>query len=176
MTKNPIQSPGELIAQALSDEKLMDETEKIIKKIFDGEPVNKNPLETIPEPEMRLFYINGQAFRTIDELMEYCQKNSISNKNLIILDYFKELASRKDVIRKQSTTNTQLLVAADEHGYGIYNNERSIYRGTFIWEYYYGNIRELYRMFRDKGIVFEKDIYKEIDERWAHIMELQTKR
>ncbi len=60
--------------------------------------------------------------------------------------------------------------AVDEDGYGMYNNERSIYRGEFIWEFNYGQIREFYTPFRERGIVFENDIYAKADDRMQRIL------
>ena len=52
-----------------------------------------------------------------------------------------------------------------EYGYVIYNNKRSIYRGEFVWEYNYGGLNSAYKAFRDRGIVFEDDVYLKSDER-----------
>lgn len=58
-----------------------------------------------------------------------------------------------------------LYTAVDEDGYEILNENRTINCGEFIWEYNHGSIRELYKPFKDKGIIFENDVYGKIDER-----------
>lgn len=45
-------------------------------------------------------------------------------------------------------------VAVDDAGYGIYNEERSIYSEKFILEYNYDSIEDIYSVFRERGIVF----------------------
>jgi len=62
--------------------------------------------------------------------------------------------------------------AVDENGYGIYNFERSVYWGKFTWEYCHGSIRELYKPFRDRGIVFENDIYVKQDGKNKQLLRL----
>ena len=60
----------------------------------------------------------------------------------------------------------------DDDGYGIYNHKRSACTGEFFWKYNYGNISELYDAFRDRGIVFENDIYADINERNQQILRM----
>ena len=147
------------------------ENNKAIKRFYDdGEPVNKNPLTDIPNSDMRVYCINGNYFESIDELLKYCRDNNKSTKGLMILDYYRNLAGKSDVIKKQDSHTNILYTAVDEYSYGIYSNERSIYRGEFTWEYRYGSIRDLYEPFRDKGVVFENDIYAKLDEQMRLIL------
>ena len=53
--------------------------------------------------------------------------------------------------------------AVDRYGYGMYNHKRSVYCGRFVWEYHYGSIRDIYKPFKERGLVLEEDIYGEID-------------
>lgn len=92
------------------------------------------------------------------------------NKPTLVLVHNKTLAGRSDVISKSNSEISMLYTAVDEDGYGLYNNKRSIYCGEFIWEYNYGSIRELYKPFKEKGIVFENDVYGKIDESNQHIL------
>lgn len=123
--------------------------------MIDGESVNINPLSNIPIPDMRLYFVDDNCFKSIDELLMYCRWNKKSTERLNILDYYRNLAGRSDVIRKSNSHSSMLYSAVDENGYGIYNNKRSVYRGEFIWEYNYGSIRELYRPFKEKGIILK---------------------
>ncbi len=153
----------------LLDEK-PDKTCSLLAKMIDGEPVNINPLSNIPIPDMRLYFVDDNYFKSIDELLMYCRWNKKSTERLNVLDYYRNLAGRSDVIRKSNSQSSMLYTAVDENGYGIYNNKRSVYRGEFIWEYNYGSIRELYEPFKEKGIIFEEDIYGKIDETHQHIL------
>lgn len=167
-----ITSAAEALSNAFQDKDFVKENSKLLAKLCDGEAVNKNPLPIIPSPEMRLFFVDSNYFESIDELLEYCRINNKSTEKLNILDYYRQLAGRSDVIRKSNSDSDTLMLytAVDEDGYGIYNNKRSIYRGKYTWEYNHGNIKKLYQPFRDKGIVFENDIYKKIEEKNEYIL------
>ena len=136
-----------------------------IVKMIDGEPKNINPITEQPESKMRLYEIYGLYFDNKEELEMYCQEHDLSSERFTIYDYLGNFAGRTDVIR---TVNHQgrimYLTAVDPDGYGMYNHKRSVYRGEFIWEYHHGQIREYYKSFRERGIVFYDDIYAKIDE------------
>lgn len=123
--------------QALQDGKSMDRSILLLKEMTDGISFNKNPLTEIENPEMRLYGIGEVYFNSLEELKNYCQSENISIKNMKVLDYFRNFASRNDVIRKiYATGEITFYKAVDEYGYGIYNHERSIYRGEFVsWRY-----------------------------------------
>ena len=133
-------------------------------------PIYKNPLSEIPEPDMRLYSISNDYFESIDELLKYCRKNHKTSEGLTVLDYYKNLAGRSDVIRVQNNKTSIMYSAVDEDGYGLYNNKRSIYKGKFIWEYNYGSIRNLYKPFKEREIDFVIDVYGKIDEREQNIL------
>ena len=168
--ESDITPAAEVLAKAIQDEEFMKRTSSSIVKMIDGEPVNTDPLLELPTPEMRLYFVDDNYFESIDELLMYCRINKISTKGLNIIDYFRSLAGRADVIRKSNSETSMLYTAVDEDGYGLYNNKRSIYRGEFIWESNYGSIRELYKPFKERGINFDNDVYGKIDERNQHIL------
>lgn len=150
----------ELLLKAMrQDNKYIKGTITTLKRMLDGEPVNINPLTEIPEPEMKLYFIGNNYFLTMEELLQYCRINRLSTNDLGILEYYRNFAGRSDVIKKTSSTILNFYTAVDRDGYGLYNYERSIYRGEFTWEYNHGRIEEMYKPFRDRGIVFENDIY-----------------
>ena len=152
------------LIKMLRDEELMEETAKSIRRIADGEPVNKDPLKEIPNPKMRLYGIYDNYFETKKELKKFCKNKNFSMNDIFILDYFKSFAGRSDVIRKTYKNQSTFYTAVDEDGYGKYNYERSVYKGKFVWEYEYGQIREMYDAFKEKGIKLENDVYGQIDE------------
>lgn len=168
--ESDISPVAKALSKAIQDEEFMKKASSSIVRMIDGKPVNINPLTEIPNPEMRLYHIDDNYFESIDELLHYCRINNKSTKGLNIIDYYRSLAGHSDVIRKSNNETSMLYTAVDEDGYGIYNNERSIYRGEFTWEYNYGSIQKMYKPFRDKGVVFENDIYAKQDERMQRIL------
>ena len=157
----------------------MAEVGAIMKRMFDGEEKNINPLKEIPDQKMRLYGFRGAFMKSIfcDTKKEPKKKlkgvNPLFGGSIQIFDYLGEVAGCKDVIRVTDMNgNSNLYVAVDEDGYGIYNEERSIYRGEYIWEYSYGSIEDIYSAFRERGIVFEHDIYTEIAERHSRLMDM----
>ncbi|MBQ7141222.1 MAG: hypothetical protein IJO32_06950 [Bacilli bacterium] len=142
---------------------------QLLKEFVDGKPKNINPLTEIPEPQMRLYGFSGAFksafFDTEEELIEYVKTHNTQYGNICVMEYLGNVADRSDVIRLTYKSGKSVLyTSVDEDGYGIYNNERSIYRGEFVWEYNHGSIREMYSAFRDRGIIFENDTYAKIDE------------
>lgn len=112
-------------------------------------------------------------FGTREELAEYMYKNQTHPKSVHIIEYVGSVFGRNDVIREIYPNAAQLiLVACDEDGYGIYNPQRSEELGFYAWEFNYGSIREKYSAFRERGIVFEDDIYARIDAFNERIMKL----
>ena len=149
----------------------------ILKRMFDGEPKNVNPLTEIPEPQMRLFgysnAFNSAYFDTEEEIIKWLKNHNIDLGNICVMDYLGTVAGRSDVIRLTYKNGKSILyTACDEDGYGIYNAERSTYRKEFVWEYNYGSISDEYAAFRDRGIVFENDIYVKIEERNKKILSM----
>ena len=152
-------------------EKSLEKGAIALTKFIDGEPKNINPLIEIPMPEMKLYGIYGNYFDTPEELENHCIINCIPLDDYHILEYIRHVAGRSDVIKKTNKNGKILFYSSvDEDGYAMYNNERSIYRGEFIWEYCYGQIRDFYTPFRKKGIVLENDIYAKADDTMKRIL------
>lgn len=165
------------LIDAIESKKEENEAGKIIKRICDGEPKNITPLTEIPEPQMRLYGFSGAFksafFDTEEELIEYVKTHNTQFGSICIMEYLGNVAGRSDVIRLTYKSGKSVLyTSVNEDGYGIYNNERSIYRGEFVWEYNHGSISEMYSAFRDRGIVFEDDTYAKIAERNRRIFEM----
>ncbi len=163
------------LLETLDSKKEENTVGNILKRMFNGEPKNVNPLTEIPKPQMRLFgffgAFNSVYFDTEEELIEWLKNHNIDFGNICVMDYLGTVAGRSDVIRLTYKNDKSILyTACDEDGYGIYNAERSTYRGEFVWEYNYGSISDEYAAFRDRGIVFENDIYGKIEERNRKIM------
>ena len=134
-----------------------------VNYLMEHAPVNKNPLTDIPQPEMCIYCVQDFSFDTEEELVDYCKREGISLNESYILDYFRNLANRNDVIRKTKKDGIfTFYVAIEENGYGVYNYERSIYKWEFWFEFEYGSLDQMYLEFRNRGIVFENDVYEKI--------------
>lgn len=146
---------------------MSDNTNSACMQTLSKEDIQKETKEL--KPEMRLYKIEKTYYcKTEEELRSYCESKGLSMKQICILDYIRNFAGRSDVIRETykedgNTTYSIIYTAVDEDGYGIYNHQRSIEMGTFVWEFCYGSIEEMYSAFRNRGIVFENDIYEQID-------------
>lgn len=165
------------LSNALKDNELMKHTASILKRMCDGEPVNQNPLTEIPAPQMRLYGFSGAFksayFDTEAELEEYVKTHDTSFGSICVIEYLGNVAGRSDVIRTTSKNRKpMLLTVCDRDGYGIYNEERSIYCGEFVWEYNNGDIKDMYSAFRDRGIVFEDDIYGKLEEEDRKLLQM----
>ena len=165
------------LSNALKDNELTEHTTSIMKRMCDGEPVNKNQLTEIPAPQMVLYGFSGPFksayFDTKEELKEYIKTHDTSFSGTCVIEYLGNVAGRSDVIRTISKNRKpMLLTVCDRDGYGIYNEERSIYRGEFVWEYNNGDIKDMYSAFRDRGIVFEDDIYGEFAEQDKKLLQM----
>ena len=176
-TEQDITPAAETLSKAFQDKEFVEKTSSLLKRFCDGKPKNVNPLTEIPEPQMRLYGFSGAFnsayFDTKEELIEWIKNHNTDFGVVCIIDYLGKVAGRSDVIRETyKSGKSHLYAACDEDGYGIYNFERSTYRGEFVWEYNHGSLREMYSAFRDRGISFENDIYAEIDKRNQKILEL----
>lgn len=129
-----------------------------------------NQSKEVPTYEMRLYSIDGEYFESIDELLNYCQINNRSTNNLVILDYYREFAGCSDVVKRQDCDAVKIFTVVNEDNFDICNIEKSMYCGKFVWDGRSGNIRKYYEPFRDRGIVFENDIYSKYDEEKQRIL------
>ncbi len=120
------------------------------------------------EPEMRLYGVDENYFETIDELLKYCRQNKFSTQTLVILDYYRNFYDCIDVIKKTNSEISIFYAICNEYGYLWYSDELNMHGEN--WEFNHGQIRSLYKPFRDHGIVFEDDIYARKSERNQHIL------
>lgn len=120
------------------------------------------------DPEMRLYGINEVYFKKIDELLKFCRQKHISTQSLTILDYYRSFYDHKDVIKKTNSEYSMFYAISNEHGYVWYCDELNTCGEN--WNFNHGQIRELYKPFRDYGIIFEDDIYAKESEENQHIL------
>lgn len=151
-------------------------------KYFDRESENIDQLKDIPKSKMRLYgysdtlYGTRKYFDSEEELIKHIRNNDKQFTNIEIIDYIGNIAGRSDVIRVTSKNGIEkLYTVIDEDGYAICNVEKSLHEKEFIWEYNYGEIKEMYSAFRNRGIIFEDDKYGKLDEMYRRIYNLWAK-
>lgn len=140
--------------------------------------MNRNSLifeKTIPE--MKLYGINEnnneKYFNSRAQLRKYCQRHKISMDDMFVLEYIRYFANRSDVIKKTSSNGLSIFyTVSNEYGYEVYNHEKSLKEKNYVWEFNYGEIEEMYNIFRNRGIIFENDVYGRIEEN--HKLVLKT--
>lgn len=142
-----------------------------LSKMFDGENENKisdeasNVLKEIPESKMRLYcyscILKTDFFNTLKELDNYVNSGHIHRGEKVFIDYLGHMADKNDVIRVIYSDNSiKYFSVVDEIGIVIYNEEKSNALGKYVWDYEVGDLKDIYKAFNDRGIKFEKDVYK----------------
>lgn len=122
-----------------------------------------------PEVKKTLYCLSGlvisKFFDTQSELETYLEDHDLSFYNISKIEYLGNAYGRKDVIRKVNEKGvSSIYTVIDRDGYARYNVEKSNRFGKNIWEYELGSLRDLYSIFKDKGVTLENDIYTRIDE------------
>lgn len=145
------------------------------------ELIGKDPLNSLPNPQMRLYGYSGVFenlfFDTEEELMEYLRVQNIQPNGKSVIDYLGNVLGRSDVIRLTDNNGKQTFYTAiDNDGYATYHHEKSMNKKEFIWEYNYGDLREIYSAFRSRGASFENDIYAKEDEYFGSIASMLGER
>ena len=142
-----------------------------LSKMFDGEDKNNNDnntyniLKEIPESKMRLYcyscVLKTDFFNTLKELDNYVNSGHIHRGEKVFIDYLGHMADKTDVIRViYSDNSVKYFSAVDELGIVIYNEEKSNTLGKYVWEYEFGDLKDIYKAFKVRGIAFENDAYK----------------
>lgn len=117
--------------------------------------------------EMKLYGIGEKYFDTPEELNAYCSLKNLNSKNTHTIEYIRSLAEQDDII-KRTEHNGRIIfhtvVNEDSYCTFFYNNKE------LIQGFNYGQIRELYNPFRERGIVFENDIYAKLDNEMEKVL------
>ena len=122
-------------------------------------------LKEIPESKMRLYcyscVLKTDVFNTMEELDNYVNSGHIHRGEKVLIDYLGNMADKIDVIRvTYSDDSVRYFSVVDELAVEIYNEEKSNTLGKYIWEYEFGDLKDIYKAFSDRGIKFGKDVYK----------------
>jgi len=128
-----------------------------------------------PETQMRLYGVwgirSGVFFDTEEDLTEYLKTNDIRHGLVCTIDFLGNFAGAKDVIKLNAQNGIEVLYTVfNEEHYGTFNYAKSIADKVFVWDDNYGSIRILYSSFRDRGIIFEDDVYTKVDEYYNRLM------
>lgn len=120
--------------------------------------VNEN-IELIEgvKSEMTLYGINSFCFVDKEDLLNYCNELNINTENIYELNYFSTFGGKNDVIKKTDITGCNYYKIKDKNNYLVYVKE-SINFDKHLWETKTGDISNMYKCFRDKGITFIDDV------------------
>ena len=125
-----------------------------------------NPLLEADNVEMKLYVVD--YYEVVDneiDLINYILSKKANKKYIRQVEYLRYFADKSDVIKiTDLSNNIKYCSAINCDYYAIYDEEESINKGEYVWNYELGDIRDLYDEFRKRGISFENDIYKKIDE------------
>lgn len=109
------------------------------------------------KPEMTLYGIDGFCFMDKEDLLNYCNELNINTENIYELNYFSTFGGKNDVIKKTDINGTDYYKIKDKNNYLVYVKE-SINFDKHLWETKTGDISNMYKCFRDKGITFIDDV------------------
>ena len=132
--------------------------------------VNELSVKSNKAVGMSMYSIDGQFFDTESEIGTYCFSIDKSIDEAIKLDYMREFEGKTDVIRATKSDGTVNLYAAlDEDGY--YSYTACVKNGIpcYSWKYEFGSLKDVYAVFRNKGIVFENDVYAKVARKYQRI-------
>lgn len=127
-------------------------------------------INDIQDSKIRLyvFYnvIKNEYFDTEDELLKWLRSNNNLEGNSCIVEYLGELFGRSDVIRiTYYNAPAKYVVATSEDSYDIFNEQRSYLQNEYIWEYNKGDLRDIYKELKNRGIVFQNNAFVESKKR-----------
>lgn len=126
--------------------------------------MKKNELTRVPT----ILYVflgeySTKFFESESECIKYYEESCEPFASICIIEYIGNFAGKNDVIGYRDVTGEHYLAACDCKSYYDYlPNENN--PDVFCWQQVDGSIEWLYKMFRDKGIVFKNDIYAQIEE------------
>jgi len=139
-------------------------------ELLEESPKMRHESLKVPDSKKKLYaFIGGQSefFDSRNELDEFLEKMDTGKwfGNVMEIDYLGRMADREDVIRFiNSSGEVRYCSVVDTDGYAVYQSEKSILEKKFIWNFEYGDLRNVYEAFQSRGILLENDVYKNLDE------------
>lgn len=143
-----------------------------IKGVIDD--VNEVGIINEPKSKLRIYAIIN-VFQNIyfdkeEKMLKYIKYRKNFGGEKVIIDYFGHMAGRVDVIKViYSDNSVKYFSLENDLGYVIYNQEKSISLGEDVWEYEYGELKDIYNEIKRRGIKLENDVYGRIDELYASV-------
>lgn len=135
---------------------------KVYKRMSEEEKLNYFKKRVEQNTEMRLYGIHGTVFETKEELKRYCVENGLSLDDIYCLDYIRKIEGYTDIIRVTNKDNKSIFYTAiSGEIYGSFCPDKSSNVGDIFWEFNDGNLREMYEVFKKRGIILTKDVYAE---------------
>lgn len=136
--------------------------------------------EDMPLSQQRLYRVSynllaDEFFDSEEEFLQYIEVSQSKLKNSVcvsisILDFVGDVAEKNDVIRiANSTGEFYFCTAVDDEHYVVYNITRS-QKGQPMWELEFGSLKHIYTAFRNKGIIFQNDIFAKSDSLYEQVM------
>lgn len=134
---------------------------------------SKIEMNNEPELQLRIFAITNILYNIYFDKEEKLNKYIKNNKGYgekIIIDYLGHMSGRADVIKiTYSDNSVKYFSEENDLGYMVYNQEKSISSGQDVWEYEYGDLKDIYNELKKRGIKLENDVYGRIDELFASV-------
>ena len=113
-----------------------------------------------------LFSKKSVFYDTEEELLQYIDNNDTTFGQICKIEYLGNILGKNSVIRRTlKNGNVKLFIIYDEDVYGMYDYRYSLYRKDFMWDFEFGNLKEIYNAFIDRDIVDEEDLYQKIENR-----------
>jgi len=136
--------------------------------------LDNNPLKDIPESKMRLYAFVELLKTTYFDKKEKLDRHIKFNKKIagepVMIDYLGQMAGKTDVIRiTYKDVFVSYVSLVDILGYAVYNERQSILEGKYIWEYEYGDLKDIYDAFKKRGIELVNDVYGKHDELYSSV-------
>lgn len=135
---------------------------------------SKIEMNSESESQLRIYAIanilNNIYFDKEEKMNNYIKYNKKYIGERIIIDYLGNIAGRVDVIKvTYSDDSVKYFSEENDLGYMVYNQEKSISSGKDVWEYEYGELKDIYDELKKRGIKLENDVYGRIDELFASV-------
>lgn len=129
---------------------------------------NELVMNNEPESKLRIYAIIN-AFQNIcfdkeEKMLKYMKYKKNYGGEKVIIDYLGNMFGRVDVIKvTYSDDSVKYFSLENDLGYVVYNQNK------MVWEYEYGELKDIYNEIKSLGIKLENDVYGRIDELYASV-------
>ena len=129
---------------------------------------NELVMNNEPESKLRIYAIIN-SFKNIcfdkeEKMLKYMKYKKNYGGEKVIIDYLGNMFGRVDVIKvTYSDDSVKYFSLENDLGYVVYNQNK------MVWEYEYGELKDIYNEIKRLGIKLENDVYGRIDELYASV-------